>query len=210
MLRSVLILLPLLTVAASAVPAERPQVFVTQWIIFQSNSAQHIVAKLFLKTAKYFNTFFFTNIYRIVFSCTCWEGCSLEGSQRRQWVLLRQRYGVQPSINNKGKVFYNKGMMYNFQKVNSSTTKICMLSDLHQQREKSSTTKICCQIDGISSNLPRQTYVVRSSTTNCQNSHDKGMSSNLPRQTHVVKTALRNPLQFLKIVDKVTCQIFFQ
>ena len=82
---------------------------------------------------------FFTKIYRIVFSCTCWEGCSQEGRQRRQWVLLRQRYGVQPSINNKGKVFYNKGMMYNLHKVNSSTT------------------KICCQIDGISSNLPRQT-----------------------------------------------------
>merc|ERR1711936_501230 len=28
---------------------------------------------------------------RIVFSCTCWEGCSQEGSQQRQWVLLRQR-----------------------------------------------------------------------------------------------------------------------
>merc|ERR1712013_740261 len=28
---------------------------------------------------------------RIVFSCTCWEGCSLEGRQQRQWVLLRQR-----------------------------------------------------------------------------------------------------------------------
>ena len=55
---------------------------------------------------------FFTKIYRIVFSCTCWEGSSQEGRQRRQWVLLRQRYGVQPSINNKGKVFYNKGMMY--------------------------------------------------------------------------------------------------
>merc|ERR1711962_32497 len=28
---------------------------------------------------------------RIVFSCTCWEGCSQEGRRQRQWVLLQQR-----------------------------------------------------------------------------------------------------------------------
>ena len=67
--------------------------------------------KTVFEDSKIFQRLFFTKIYRIVFSCTCLEGCSQEGSQQRQWVLLRQRCVVQPSLNNKGKIFYDKGIM---------------------------------------------------------------------------------------------------